>query len=125
MTMSARLDREVAEKCEANKAIHAAWNELTKAWSLPVIHALGIREPARFNELKRRIDGISSTSLADRLTELERLQIIQRKVYPAAPPKVEYSLTDKGKDLLTVLGQFADWVNRWTEGERPTVKLEK
>lgn len=125
MTMSAQLDREVAEKCEANKAIHAAWNELTKAWSLPVIHALGIREPARFNELKRRIDGISSTSLADRLTELERLQIIRRKVYPAAPPKVEYSLTDKGKDLLTVLGQFADWVNRWTEGERPTVKLEK
>ncbi|MGA1974408.1 MAG: helix-turn-helix domain-containing protein [Conexivisphaerales archaeon] len=123
--MSAQLDREVAEKCEANKAIHAAWNELTKAWSLPVIHALGIREPARFNELKRRIDGISSTSLADRLTELERLQIIRRKVYPAAPPKVEYSLTDKGKDLLTVLGQFADWVNRWTEGERPTVKLEK
>jgi len=125
LTMSAQLDREVAEKCEANKAIHAAWNELTKAWSLPVIHALGIREPARFNELKRRIDGISSTSLADRLTELERLQIIRRKVYPAAPPKVEYSLTDKGKDLLTVLGQFADWVNRWTEGERPTVKLEK
>jgi DNA-binding HxlR family transcriptional regulator len=123
--MSAQLDREVAEKCEANKAIHAACNELTKAWSLPVIHALGIREPARFNELKRRIDGISSTSLADRLTELERLQIIRRKVYPAAPPKVEYSLTDKGKDLLTVLGQFADWVNRWTEGERPTVKLEK
>ncbi|HVP23909.1 MAG TPA: helix-turn-helix domain-containing protein [Conexivisphaerales archaeon] len=113
MTTSAQLDQEVAEKCEAYKAIHAAWNELTKAWSLPVIHSLGIREPARFNELKRRIDGISSTSLADRLTELERLGIIQRKVYPASPPRVEYSLTDKGKDLLNVLHQFADWAKRW------------
>jgi DNA-binding HxlR family transcriptional regulator len=126
LTMSARLDQELADKCEASKAIHAAWNELTKAWSLPVIHTLGIREPARFNELKRRIDGISSTSLADRLTELERLQIIQRKVLPAAPPRVEYSLTDKGKDLLIVLQHFADWVNRWNDEEgRQTVEIKK
>ncbi len=115
--MSAQLDQEVADRCEASKAIHAAWNELTKAWSLPIIHTLGIRDPARFNELKKRIDGISSTSLAERLTELERLGIIQRKVYPAAPPRVEYSLTAKGKDLLNVLQHFADWVNRWSEEE--------
>jgi len=126
LTMSARLDQEVADKCEASRAVHAAWNELTKAWSLPIIHALGIREPARFNELKRRIDGISSTSLANRLTELERLQIIQRKVLPAAPPRVEYSLTDKGKDLLVVLQQFADWVNRWNDEEgRQTIEIKE
>jgi DNA-binding HxlR family transcriptional regulator len=126
LTMSAQLDQEVADKCEASKAVHAAWNELTKTWSLPIIHALGIREPARFNELKRRIDGISSTSLADRLNELERLQIIQRKVLPAAPPRVEYSLTNKGKDLLFVLQHFADWVNRWNEGEgRQTAGIEQ
>lgn len=126
MTMSAQLDQEVADKCEASKAVHAAWNELTKAWSLPIIHALGIREPARFNELKRRIDGISSTSLADRLNELERLQIIQRNVLPAAPPRVEYSLTDKGKDLLVVLQHLADWVNRWNDEEgRHTVEIKE
>jgi DNA-binding HxlR family transcriptional regulator len=113
LTMSSQLDQEVAEKCEASRPVHAAWNELTKAWSLPIIHALGMKEPARFNELKRRIEGISSTSLAERLNELERLQIIQRKVYPASPPRVEYSLTDKGKDLLVVLQHFASWANRW------------
>ena len=122
MTMSAQLDQEVADRCEASKAIHAAWNELTKAWSLPIIHTLGIRDPARFNELKKRIDGISSTSLAERLTELERLGIIQRKVYPAAPPRVEYSLTAKGKDLLNVLQHFADWVNKWSEEEAKQAK---
>jgi len=45
-----------------------------------VIHALGLKEPARFNELKRRIQGISATSLAERLNELDQRKIIERKV---------------------------------------------
>ncbi len=110
MSKSVQLNQEVLDSC---KVIHGAWNELTKVWTLPVIHALGLREPARFNELKRRIEGISATSLAERLTELEKQGVVQRKVYPETPPKVEYSLTKKGIELKTVLGEFADWAERW------------
>ncbi len=95
------------------KLIHATWNDISKVWTLPVIHALGLRAPARFNELKRRITGISATSLTERLTELERRGIVQRKVYPDTPPKVEYSLTKKGWELHEVLRQLADWVKKW------------
>jgi DNA-binding HxlR family transcriptional regulator len=104
------LNQETLDSC---KVIHAAWNELTKVWTLPVIHSLSLSEPARFNELKRRIEGISATSLAERLTELEKLKAVERKVYPESPPRVEYSLTKKGVELADVLKQLADWAIRW------------
>ncbi|OLD12041.1 MAG: hypothetical protein AUI97_08125 [Crenarchaeota archaeon 13_1_40CM_3_52_17] len=93
--------------------LHSAWNDLAKVWTLPVIHALGLKEPARFNELKRRIQGISATSLAERLNELDQRKIIERKVYPETPPRVEYSLTKKGIELHALLGDLAEWVKKW------------
>jgi len=106
------LDDEVFESC---KLVHAIWNEITRTWTLPTIHAIGLNEPARFNELKRRIDGISATSLAERLTQLERFGVIQRKVVPASPPKVEYSLTPKGQEVYKILCSLAQWSERWAE----------
>jgi len=90
------LTKEQTEEC---LLLHSAWNDLTKVWTLPVIHALGLKQPARFNELKRRIAGISATSLAERLTELDQRKIVERKVYPETPPRVEYALTRKGSEL--------------------------
>ena len=112
LSNSVQLNQEVLDSC---KVIHAAWNEITKVWTLPVIHALGLKEPARFNELKRRIEGISATSLAERLMELERLGVVARTVYPETPPRVEYSLTQKGIELKQVLGELADWAIRWAQ----------
>ena len=109
-TKSEQLDRETLDEC---KVVHAAWNELTRTWTLPTIHALGLQEPARFNELKRRIHNISATSLSERLVQMEKYGIIQRKVLPATPPRVEYSLTVKGHELHKVLGTLADWSKRW------------
>lgn len=115
MTKSTELDQGTSEGCEFN---HPVWNDLSKAWTLPVIHELGHKEPARFNELKRRMAGINATSLAERLTELERHGIIQRKVLPESPPRVEYSLTQKGWELHKVSCELARWVKRW-DNESP------
>jgi DNA-binding HxlR family transcriptional regulator len=104
------ITKEQSDEC---KLLHSAWNDLTKVWTLPVIHALGLKEPARFNELKRRIQGISATSLAERLNELDQRKIIERKVYPETPPRVEYSLTKKGMELHALLGDLAEWVKKW------------
>ena len=112
MSKSVQLNQEVLDSC---KVIHSAWNELTKVWTLPVIHALGLKDPARFNELKRRIEGISATSLAERLTELEKQKVLQRKVYPETPPRVEYSLTQKGLELKDILEELAKWATKWAE----------
>ena len=63
----------------------------------------------RFNYLKRKIGSISFKTLTSTLRELERDGIIQRKVYPQIPPKVEYSLTEKGKSLIPVMDAICDW----------------
>ena len=114
MSKSSQVNQDITkEQTEECKLLHSAWNDLTKVWTLPVIHALGLKEPARFNELKRRIQGISATSLAERLNELDQRKIIERKVYPETPPRVEYSLTKKGMELRALLGELAEWVKKW------------
>ena len=114
MSKSTQVNQDITkEQSEECKLLHSAWNDLTKVWTLPVIHALGLKEPARFNELKRRIQGISATSLAERLNELDQRKIIERKVYPETPPRVEYSLTKKGIELQALLGDLAEWVKKW------------
>jgi len=114
------LDDEVFQSC---KIVHATWNEITRTWTLPTIHAIGLKQPARFNELKRRIEGISATSLAERLTQLEKFGVIQRKVVPASPPRVEYSLTVKGQEVYKILCSLADWSERWAEEELGRTKI--
>jgi len=117
LSKSVQINQEVLDSC---KIIHASWNDLTKVWTLPVIHALGLQEPARFNELKRRIQGISATSLAERLNEMEKQGVVARKVFPESPPRVEYALTAKGLELKEILGELGDWAIRWS-GKSPTV----
>ena len=115
MSKSTQVNQDITkEQSDECKLLHSAWNDLTKVWTLPVIHALGLKEPARFNELKRRIQGISATSLAERLNELDQRKIIERKVYPETPPRVEYSLTKKGIELHALLGDLAEWVKNGT-----------
>ena len=118
ITKSAQIDQETLDEC---KVVHGAWNELTRTWTLPTIHALGLKEPVRFNDLKRRIDGISATSLAERLSQMEKFGIVQRKAYLEIPPRVEYSLTVKGHELHKILGGLADWSKRWY-GKDPNSK---
>ena len=113
------LTKEQTEECNL---LHSAWNDLTKVWTLPVIHALGLKQPARFNELKRRINGISATSLSERLTELEQRKVIERNVYPETPPRVEYGLTKKGLELLEILDGLAHWVTKWDKPSNGTSK---
>ena len=119
MSETKQITQDVLDEC---KIVHGMWNQLTKVWTLPVIHGLGLKEPARFNELKRRTEGISATSLTERLTVLERQGIVQRKVFPDSPPRVEYSLTKKGWELQAILAEFAEWAVKWGKPQALEVK---
>lgn len=63
----------------------------------------------RYNELQRYIKGISYKSLSQSLKELERDGLILRKEYPQIPPKVEYSLSERGKSLMPLLDGMCEW----------------
>lgn len=95
------------------KGVIDTWKVLGKRWSLLILKSFDFKESIRFNELKRTLSGISSTVLADRLLELEREGLITKKIYPEIPPKVEYNLTYRAKELEVVLESLGDWVQRW------------
>ena len=63
----------------------------------------------RFNELRRYLKVVSDKTLSLNLKELERDELIVRREYPQIPPKVEYSLTERGKSLMAVLDQLCTW----------------
>ncbi len=63
----------------------------------------------RFNELQKLLTKVTQRTLTNQLRELEADGLIHREVYPQVPPKVEYSLTDKGRSLEPVLLNMRDW----------------
>lgn len=74
-----------------------------------ILYCLMEFEVVRFNELKRYLKNVSDKTLSSNLKELENDQLIIRKEYPQVPPKVEYSLNDRGKSLMAVLDQLCVW----------------
>jgi len=63
----------------------------------------------RYGELRRTVTGVTAKMLTQALRELEDDRLIERKVYVEVPPKVEYSLTDTGRELLPFLSLLRDW----------------
>ena len=63
----------------------------------------------RFSQLKRRTSGVTQKMLTQQLRELERDGLVHREVYPQVPPKVEYSLTEKGRSLENLLTLMCEW----------------
>ena len=74
-----------------------------------ILYCLMEFEVVRFNELRRYLKNVSDKTLSNNLKELEKDRLIIRKDYPQIPPKVEYSLSDRGKSLLEVLDQLCIW----------------
>ena len=70
----------------------------------------------RFAELRRQIPGITEKMLTQQLRELEADGIVDRRIYPTVPPKVEYSLTEYGQSLKRALRSLCDWgASTWSE----------
>jgi len=70
----------------------------------------------RFSQLRRRIGGITQKMLTQQLRELERDGLVNRQVFPEVPPKVEYSLTKKGRSLEPLLVSMCQWGKGYPEG---------
>ncbi|BDH61649.1 MarR family transcriptional regulator [Lysinibacillus sp. PLM2] len=79
-------------------------------YKMTVLYALYLNNnPIRYNHLKRMLGNISFKTLTNTLKELEGDQLINRKEYPQVPPKVEYSLSEKGLSLIPVLDAICYW----------------
>ena len=74
-----------------------------------ILYALMGYGVVRFNEMKKYIGSISYKTLSSTLKELESDGLVHREEYPQIPPKVEYSLTERGKSLIPILDQMCTW----------------
>ena len=86
-------------------------NRISGRWSLYVIMAL-MHGPMRFSELRRHVQGVSQKMLTQTLRELEEDGIVYRTVTPIIPPRVDYELTDMGRELHEPLAAISAWTRR-------------
>jgi DNA-binding HxlR family transcriptional regulator len=90
---------------------------VSKKWSICIVSLLDEKNPIRYNEIKNRLTEISPKALSDILKVLEKEGLIERKVYPETPPRVEYSLTNDGKGLKMALMPLVQWVQQKKDNE--------
>ena len=93
----------------AASGIEAAFRILEGRWKMMIVFQLFARSVLRFSELERAIPGVSQKMLIQQLRELERDGVVQRKVYPQVPPKVEYRLTEWGQAMCPALDALLEW----------------
>lgn len=93
--------------------IERAMELIGDKYSVLIVLNLAQYGKQRFIELEQSIKGISPRTLSARLKHLEKYDIITRKQFSTIPPKVEYSLTEKGERFKVVIEHMSDWVNQW------------
>ena len=93
-------------------AVAACAEIIGAKWTALLVHDLS-EGPRRFSELERSCHGISPRTLAERLRALEGEGIVERQSYAEAPPRVEYSLTDKGESLLPIIDAMRTFGHDW------------
>ncbi len=89
-----------------------AFDLLAKRHALTIIWFLQQKEPRRFTEIKCELR-VNPVTLTQRLCELERASVLERTEFAEIPPRVEYHLTEKGKDLASLMEQMCAWASKW------------
>ncbi|MDR1792001.1 MAG: helix-turn-helix transcriptional regulator [Bacteroidales bacterium] len=98
-------------------AMRQLLDRLGDKWSVLVLEKLENNNTMRFMDLYRNIDHISQKVLSETLHKLEDDQLITRTIYYEVPPRVEYSLTPKGKSLLPHIKNLENWVSQYQNNE--------
>lgn len=97
---------------EATCEIEVAFDVIGGKWKPLIIWFLGECGTLRFGQLQRLIPDITHKILTKQLRELEEHQLIQRKIYPEVPLRVEYSITDKGREVIPILDMMCEWADK-------------
>lgn len=100
---------EVKDALFPNCPIRNILSRIGDKWSMLVLYTLETDEAKRFKELKRNIPDISQKMLTATLKMLEADGLVKREAFAEVPPRVEYSLSDKGKTLLPHINALISW----------------
>ena len=94
-------------------------NLITKRGTLEILIPLCCTtNPVRHKQFRQTLNGFSTRTLAIRLKELEKNDILERKRYNEIPPRVEYTLTSKGQELVESVSSILQWMRKWANRKR-------
>ncbi len=99
----------ISDECIKSTGFSYTLSLINGKYKMTILYTLAAFHVVRFNEMKRYIEDISYKTLSSALKELEADQLVHREEYPQIPPKVEYSLTERGKSLIPILDAMCDW----------------
>jgi DNA-binding HxlR family transcriptional regulator len=91
---------------------------LGKPHALEILYGLGIRSPLRFTEMQKYLD-LQPKTVSARLRELVKLGLVARQSYNEVPPRVDYELTQKGRDLGKMFDALHGWARKYGYDEQP------
>ncbi|HJT58055.1 MAG TPA: helix-turn-helix domain-containing protein [Ktedonobacteraceae bacterium] len=124
-TMGREHTRKSGETCAANPAMERCMRLIGDMWTLMIVYNL-MDGSKRFGELLEALGNISPKTLSQRLKMLEEARFVDRHAYIEIPPRVEYSLTEKGKALLGIIEAIRDFGMRYlSDDESPTGVCEQ
>jgi DNA-binding HxlR family transcriptional regulator len=95
------------------EAFHRVSDVLRCKWTLAVLEELDAGS-ARPSEIQRAMPGLTSKVLNDRLRKLERFGLIERTVYAEVPPRVEYTLNERGREMTDLIRRISAFVSEWS-----------
>lgn len=113
MARTARISPEAPLSPYCAQFTHAI-EILGRRWTGAIVRAM-LAGASRFSEILGQVPGLSDRLLSERLKELEHEGIVERRVTPSTPVRIEYVLTEKGRDLAAVVRSVASWAESWVE----------
>ena len=102
----------ISDECLSSTGFSYTLSLINGKYKMTILYTLMEFGVVRFNEMKKYIGGISYKTLSATLKELEADQLVHREEYPQIPPKVEYSLTQRGQSLIPILDAMCEWGNQ-------------
>ncbi len=99
----------ISAECLSTTGFSYTLSLINGKYKMTILYTLMEFGTVRFNEMKKYIGAISYKTLSATLKELESDGLVNRKEYPQIPPKVEYSLTERGKSLIPILDGMCEW----------------
>ncbi len=104
-TIVKKQEVKIGNRCSVGASIEIFGGK----WKSIILFYLLMDGPIRFNELQRTVNGITQRMLTKQLKDLQAFGLVHREAYPEVPPRVEYSLTEKGKTLKPILISLRKW----------------
>lgn len=113
MTATKLISQYDSEALETKSGcIASAMEIIGSKWTALILRDLA-QGPKRFSELEKSVGGVNPRTLSQRLDDLEKHRIVTKETYAEVPPRIEYTLTPKGQDLIPVLRAMSAWGDKY------------